>query len=31
MASHFALDDIATVFRVLRDRDGDPFKMVLVP
>jgi L-iditol 2-dehydrogenase len=28
---HFALEDIATAFRVLRDRDGDPFKMVIVP
>jgi L-iditol 2-dehydrogenase len=28
---HFALDDIATAFRVLRDREGDPLKVVIVP
>jgi L-iditol 2-dehydrogenase len=27
----FGLDDIATAFRVLRDRDGDPIKIVIAP
>lgn len=27
----FALDDIAEAFRVIRDRDGDPVKVVVVP
>ncbi|MBO0801506.1 MAG: alcohol dehydrogenase catalytic domain-containing protein [Nocardiopsaceae bacterium] len=27
----FALDDIAEAFRVLRERDGDPVKVVVVP
>ena len=31
MTHHFALDDIATAFRVLRDREGDPLKVVIVP
>ena len=28
---HFPLDDIAEAFRVVRERDGDPLKVVLVP
>lgn len=27
----FALEDIATAFRILRERDGDPLKVVIVP
>lgn len=27
----FPLDDIGTAFRVLRDRDGDPVKVVVIP
>jgi L-iditol 2-dehydrogenase len=28
---HFPLEDITTAFRVVRDRDGDPVKVVIVP
>jgi L-iditol 2-dehydrogenase len=28
---HVPLEDIATAFRVVRDRDGDPVKVVIVP
>lgn len=32
MVTHrFGLEEIATAFRVLRDRDGDPVKVVIVP
>jgi L-iditol 2-dehydrogenase len=32
MVTHrFALDDIAEAFRVMRERDGDPVKVVVVP
>jgi L-iditol 2-dehydrogenase len=32
LVSHrFALEDIAEAFRVVRERDGDPMKVVLVP
>jgi L-iditol 2-dehydrogenase len=32
MVTHrFALDDIAEAFRVVRERDGDPVKVVVVP
>lgn len=32
LVSHrFALDDIAEAFRVVRERDGDPMKVVVVP
>jgi len=28
---HFPLAEITTAFRVVRDRDGDPVKVVIVP
>jgi hypothetical protein len=28
---HAPLEDITTAFRVVRDRDGDPVKVVIVP
>jgi L-iditol 2-dehydrogenase len=32
MVTHrFPLDDIAEAFRVVRERDGDPVKVVVVP
>jgi L-iditol 2-dehydrogenase len=32
MVTHrFALEDIAEAFRVVRERDGDPVKVVVVP
>ncbi|MBO0878258.1 MAG: Zn-dependent alcohol dehydrogenase, partial [Pseudonocardia sp.] len=32
LVSHrFPLEDIAEAFRVVRERDGDPMKVVLVP
>ena len=32
MVTHrFPLDDITETFRVVRERDGDPVKVVIVP
>lgn len=31
VSHHFALDDIAEAFRVIREREGDPMKVVIVP
>jgi L-iditol 2-dehydrogenase len=32
MVTHrFPLEDITTAFRVVRDRDGDPVKVVVLP
>ena len=31
MTHRFPLDDIMEAFRVVRERDGDPVKVVIVP